>query len=147
MLSLSTSLVNRPKDPMPHFVIEYSANLEPDIELRAVVDAVHKSAVDSGLFKIGGIRVRTLRHEIYKVADGNPENAFLHVRAAILEGRSVADRERLGNSTIAAVDALLGNAHKKRGIALSVEIGEIDHNMSFKKNSLHAAASGSGGAA
>jgi 5-carboxymethyl-2-hydroxymuconate isomerase len=147
MLSLSTSLVNRPKDAMPHFVIEYSANLEPDIDLHAIVNAVHKSAADSGLFRIGGIRVRTLRHEIYKVADGNPENAFLHVRAAILEGRSVADRERLGNSTIAAVDALLGNAHKKRGIALSVEISEIEHNKSFKKNSLHTAASGSGGAA
>lgn len=123
---------------MPHFVVEYSANLEPDIDLRAIVDAVHKSAADSGLFKIGGIRVRTLRHEIYKIADGNPEHAFLHVRANILEGRSVEDRERLGNTTIAAVDALLANAHKKRGIALSVEVSEIDHNMSFKKNSLHA---------
>jgi 5-carboxymethyl-2-hydroxymuconate isomerase len=130
---------------MPHFVIEYSANLEPDIDLRAIVDAVHKSAVDSGLFKIGGIRVRTLKHDIYKVADGDPENAFLHIRVAILEGRSVPDRERLGNSTIVAVDALLQNAHRKRGIALSVEVGEIDHNMSFKKNSLHAAA-GTGGA-
>jgi 5-carboxymethyl-2-hydroxymuconate isomerase len=123
---------------MPHFVIEYSANLEPDVDLRAVVDAVHKSAVESGLFKIGGIRVRTLKHEIYKIADGNPEHAFLHVRAAILEGRSVEDRERLGNTTIAAVDALLANARKKRGIALSVEVSEIDRNMSFKKNSLHA---------
>jgi 5-carboxymethyl-2-hydroxymuconate isomerase len=122
---------------MPHFVIEYSANLESDIDLRAIVDTVHKSAVDSGLFKIGGIRVRTLKHEIYKIADGNPEHAFLHVRANILEGRSVEDRERLGNTTIAAVDALLGQAHKKRGIALSVEVSEIDHNMSFKKNSLH----------
>jgi len=123
---------------MPHFVIEYSANLEPDIDLRAIVDAVHKSAADSGLFQIGGIRVRTLKHEIYKIADGNPENAFLHVRVAILEGRAAEDRVRLGNATLAAVDALLANAHKKRGIALSVEIGEIDHNMSFKKNSLHA---------
>ena len=122
---------------MPHFVIEYSANLEPDIDLRAIVDAVHKSAVDFGLFKIGGIRVRTLKHEIYKIADGNPEHAFLHVRANILEGRSAEDREKLGNMTIAAVDALLGRAHKNRGIALSVEVGEIDHNMSFKKNSLH----------
>lgn len=123
---------------MPHFVIEYSANLEPDIDLRAIVDTVHKSAVDSGLFKVGGIRVRTLRHDIYKVADGNPENAFLHIRVAILEGRSAEDRERFGNATLAAADAQLANAHKKRGIALSVEIGEIDHNMSFKKNSLHA---------
>lgn len=123
---------------MPHFVIEYSANLEPDIGLRAIVDAVHKSAADSGLFKIGGIRVRTLRHEIYKIADGNPEHAFLHVRANILEGRSVEDRERLGQTTLAAVDALLAKARERRGIALSVEVSEIDHNMSFKKNSLHA---------
>ncbi|MBS4084222.1 MAG: 5-carboxymethyl-2-hydroxymuconate isomerase [Rhizobiales bacterium] len=131
---------------MPHFVIEYSANLEPDIGLRAIVDAVHKSAVDSGLFKIGGIRVRTLRHEIYKIADGNPEHAFLHVRANILEGRSVEDRERLGQTTLAAVDALLAAARERRGIALSVEVSEIGHNMSFKKNSLHAQL-GKGGAA
>lgn len=131
---------------MPHFVIEYSANLEPDIGLRAIVDAVHKSAVDSGLFKIGGIRVRTLRHEIYKIADGNPEHAFLHVRANILEGRSVEDRERLGQTTLAAVDALLAAARERRGIAISVEVSEIGHNMSFKKNSLHAQL-GKGGAA
>lgn len=122
---------------MPHFVIEYSANLEPDFDVRAMVDAVHKCAAESGLFKLGGIRVRTLRHEIYKVADGNPENAFLHVRASILEGRSVEQREALGNTMIAAADAVLKHAASKRGLALSVEIGEIDHNMSFKKNSLH----------
>jgi 5-carboxymethyl-2-hydroxymuconate isomerase len=132
---------------MPHFVIEYSANLEPDADLHAIVDAVHNSAVESGLFKIGGIRVRTLKHEIYKIADGNPEHAFLHVRANILEGRSAEDRERLGNTTIAAVDALLTTAHKKRGIALSVEVSEIDHNMSFKKNSLHAQLAGKGNVA
>lgn len=134
-----------PDDAMPHFVIEYSANLEPDADLRAIVDAVHKAAADSGLFKLGGIRVRTLRHELYKIADGNPEHAFLHVRANILEGRAVADRERLGNTVLAAVDALLAHAHKKRGIALSVEVSEIDHNMSFKKNSLHAQLAGGKG--
>lgn len=122
---------------MPHFVIEYSANLEPDIDLHAIVDVVHKSAVNSGLFKIGGIRVRTLRHEIYKIADGNPQHAFLHVRANILEGRKIEDREKLGKSTLAAIDTLLESARKKRGIALSVEVSEIDQNMSFKKNSLH----------
>ncbi len=123
---------------MPHFVIEYSANLEPDADLRAIVDAVHRVAAESGLFKIAGIRVRTLRHDLYKIADGDPAHAFLHVRANILEGRSIADREKLGQTTLAAVDALLAGARRKRGIALSVEISEIDHNMSFKKNSLHA---------
>jgi 5-carboxymethyl-2-hydroxymuconate isomerase len=127
---------------MPHFTIEYSSNLDPDIDLHAIVDAVHRCAADSGLFKLGGIRVRTLRHEIYKIADGNPDNAFMHVRASILEGRTIADRERLGNDMIVAVDKLLMNAGKKRGIALSVEIGEIDHNMSFKKNALHAQVTG-----
>jgi 5-carboxymethyl-2-hydroxymuconate isomerase len=41
---------------MPHFTIEYSSNLDPDVDLRAVVDAVHQCAVDSGLFKIGAFK-------------------------------------------------------------------------------------------
>jgi 5-carboxymethyl-2-hydroxymuconate isomerase len=128
---------------MPHFTIEYSSNLDPDIDLHGIVDAVHRCAAESGLFKLGGIRVRTLRHDIYKIADGNPANAFLHVRVHILEGRSEADRERLGNNMIAVVDRLLANAGRKHGIALSVEIGEIASNMSFKKNALHAQITGS----
>jgi 5-carboxymethyl-2-hydroxymuconate isomerase len=123
---------------MPHFTIEYTANLDREFDLREMVDAVHRTAVESGLFKVGGIRVRTLRHEIYKVADGNPENAFLHVRVNILEGRSVESREALGNRLIEAADQVLAMAQKRRGLALSVEISEIVHNMSFKKNSLHA---------
>jgi 5-carboxymethyl-2-hydroxymuconate isomerase len=147
MLSLSERRVNRTGNAMPHFTIEYSSNLDPDIELRAIVDVVHQCAVDCGLFKIGGIRVRTLRHEIYKIADGNPKNAFMHIRVNILEGRSVPDRERLGNNLLAAVDQVLVKAHKNWGISLSVEVGEIDHNMSFKKNALHAQMNAKGNAA
>lgn len=123
---------------MPHFTIEYTANLDREFDLREMVDTVHRTAVESGLFKVGGIRVRTLRHEIYKVADGNPENAFVHIRVNILEGRSVESREALGSRLIEAADAVLAAAQKRRGLALSVEISEIVHNMSFKKNSLHA---------
>lgn len=122
---------------MPHFTIEYTDNLEPDIDIRVLVDQVHKTAAESGLFKIGGIRVRTLRHEIFKVADGNPDNAFVHVEVRILEGRTDAQREALGNALIAALGATLHKAFEKRGLALSVEIGEIDQNMSFKQNNLH----------
>ncbi len=78
---------------------------------------------------------------------GIPKNAFMHVRVNILEGRSVLDRERLGNSLIAAVDKLLAHAHKNWGIALSVEVGEIDSNMSFKKNALHTQTAGKDNAA
>ena len=46
---------------MPHFTIEYSANLEPCVDMQAVVEVVRKTAVETGIFPLGGIRVRAIR--------------------------------------------------------------------------------------
>ena len=43
---------------MPHFTIEYSANLDGRVDMGAVVELVRKAAVETGIFPLGGIRVR-----------------------------------------------------------------------------------------
>ncbi|MDH4066138.1 MAG: 5-carboxymethyl-2-hydroxymuconate Delta-isomerase, partial [Acidobacteriota bacterium] len=40
---------------MPHLTIEYSANLEPDVAVQDLVDALHRAAVETGVFPLGGI--------------------------------------------------------------------------------------------
>ena len=44
---------------MPHFTIEYSANLEPLLDMGKVVEVVRKAAAETGIFPLGGIRVGT----------------------------------------------------------------------------------------
>ena len=46
---------------MPHFTIEYSANLDERLDMAEVVDVVRKAAVETGIFPLGGIRVRAAR--------------------------------------------------------------------------------------
>src|SRR4051794_21763807 len=54
--------------PMPHFTIEYSANLEPGLDMQAVVELVRRAAVETGIFPLGGIRVRAIRCDFSAIA-------------------------------------------------------------------------------
>ena len=38
---------------MPHFTIEYSANLDARLDMADVVDVVRKAAVETGIFPLG----------------------------------------------------------------------------------------------
>ena len=57
---------------MPHFTIEYSANLDSRLDMAEVVEVVRKAAIETGIFPLGGIRVRAIKCEHYAIADGNP---------------------------------------------------------------------------
>ena len=79
---------------MPHLIVEYSANLEHEVDIPHLVSAIHAAALDTGVFPIGGIRTRAVRREIYQVADGHPDNGFIHLQARIGKGRTPDVREK-----------------------------------------------------
>lgn len=122
---------------MPHITVEYSANLEPEIDIRRLVDAVHETVVRSGIFELGGIRTRAEKRDAYRVADGDPSNGFVHVVIRIAPGRPVKKRKALGEAVLATVARDTDAIYAKRGLALSVEIQELDAALNFRKNNLH----------
>jgi 5-carboxymethyl-2-hydroxymuconate isomerase len=75
---------------MPHFTIEYSANLDGRIDMGEVVEVVRKAAVETGIFPLGGIRVRAVKCEHYAIADGSPNRGFLDMVLRLGEGRDLA---------------------------------------------------------
>src|SRR5438046_3998345 len=79
---------NRRSDAaMPHFTIEYSANLEARVDMAEVVEIVRKAAVETGIFPLGGIRVRAIKCEHYAIADGREDLGFLDMVLRLGEGR------------------------------------------------------------
>src|SRR3954464_11056415 len=62
---------------MPHFTIEYSANLDARVDMGKLVELVRTAAVETGMFPLGGIRVRAIRCQHHAIATGEPEFAFL----------------------------------------------------------------------
>jgi 5-carboxymethyl-2-hydroxymuconate isomerase len=62
---------------MPHFSIEYSANLDAHVDMTEICEIVRRAAVETGIFPVGGIRVRAIRCEDYAIADGRHDYGFL----------------------------------------------------------------------
>lgn len=123
---------------MPHITIEYSANLESDVDPARLVTAVHDAALATGIFELGAVRTRAERRDLYAVADRDPGNAFVAVAARIGPGRDAETRRRFAAAILEAVEAETRDAFARRGLALSVEVMEIDDSATLRRNNLHA---------
>lgn len=117
---------------MPHLVIEHTANLER-FEPAEALRAANRALLESGLFAEPDIKSRTVCREHFRVGEGDPGRAFVHVRIALLSGRSDEQRKSLAHSVMTA---LLPHA-SATGLAvqLSVETVEI-HAASYAKTTL-----------
>jgi len=124
---------------MPHFTLEYSANLDSRVDMAKVVETVRKAAVETGIFPVGGIRVRAVRCEHFAIADGNPHLGFLAMVLRLGEGRDLATRQKAGEHVFRALSDHLDPVFAASKFALSFDIQINDKEMSWKRNNIHEA--------
>ena len=124
---------------MPHFTIEYSANLDARVDMGAVVELVRKAAVETGIFPLGGIRVRAIKCEHYAIADGRQNYGFLDMVLRLGEGRDLATRKQAGEQIFKALSAHLDPVFKEMKFALSFDMQINDKDTSWKRNNIHEA--------
>jgi 5-carboxymethyl-2-hydroxymuconate isomerase len=124
---------------MPHFTLEYSANLDARVDMAKVVETVRKAAVETGIFPVGGIRVRAIRCEHFAIADGNPHLGFLAMVLRLGEGRDLATRKKAGEHVFRALSDHLDPVFAVSKFALSFDIQINDKEMSWKRNNIHEA--------
>jgi 5-carboxymethyl-2-hydroxymuconate isomerase len=124
---------------MPHFTLQYSANLEADVDIAKAVEVVRKAAVETGIFPLGGIRVRAVRCERYAIGDGNPDFAFLDMVLRLGEGRDLSTRKAAGEHIFRVLSAYLDPVFAKRKFALSFDMQINDKETSWKRNNIHEA--------
>ena len=124
---------------MPHFTIEYSANLDGRVNMGAVVELVRKTAVETGIFPLGGIRVRAIKCEHYAIADGRSNFGFLDMVLRLGEGRDLATRQKAGEHIFKALSAYLDPVFANGKFALSFDMQINDKETSWKRNNIHEA--------
>lgn len=122
---------------MPHFTIEYSANLDQRVDIGAVVEVVRKAATETGIFPLGGIRVRAIRCEHYAIADGRPDLGFLDMVLRLGEGRDLATRKKAGEHIFKALSVHLEPVFASGKFALSFDMRINDRETSWKRNDIH----------
>ena len=124
---------------MPHFTIEYSANLDARVDMGKVVELVRKAAVETGIFPLGGIRIRAVRCEHFAIADGRPEYGFLDMVLRLGEGRDLAARKKAGEHIFRILSDHLEPIFAASLFALSFDMQINDKETSWKKNNIHEA--------
>jgi 5-carboxymethyl-2-hydroxymuconate isomerase len=122
---------------MPHLNIEYSANLESQLDIQALVDRIHETALETGVFPLGGVRTRAEARRYYRIANGDPRAGYIHMIVRIGSGREFETRRAAGERIFQALCDFTENLFNAQPLALSFELHEIPPDMAWRKNNLH----------
>ena len=122
---------------MPHLNIEYSANLEDLLDVQALVDRIHETALETGIFPLGGVRTRAEARKFYRIANGDPRAGYIHMIVRIGSGRDLETRRSAGERIFGALCDFTDELYRSRPLALSFELHEIPPDLAWRKNNLH----------
>lgn len=108
---------------MPHLTLEYTANLEFDIQ--PLLARLHQELVATGAVNLKGIKSRAIRLTDYRIADGNPDYAFVHVGLLIREGRPLGIQQDAARRVMDVLKDTFGQRFETGFLSLSVDIKEM----------------------
>lgn len=121
---------------MPHFHVEYSGNLEDKIDMAGLCECIRATAADIDAFPMPGIRVRAVRVDHFAIADGNPAHGFIDISIRLRAGRPDEVKQDATTRIFDAVKAYLAPAFLQHSIALSLEMRDIEPNLSPKTGTI-----------
>ena len=123
---------------MPHFIAEYTDNIEQQADLLGLFEKVHATLGSSGVFPLGGIRSRGVRLDTWRMADGKHDYAFVHMTLKVGHGRDLATRQQVAEKLFEVITAHFAPLQAERLLALSFEMIELHPELNFKLNNVHA---------
>lgn len=121
---------------MPHFHIDYSANLEDRLDIAGLCRAIRDAAAETGVFPVAGIRVRATACTHVVMADGNPDHAFLDLSVRLRGGRTAEAKQKATAHIFAALEAFCADAMATSSLMISMEMRDIDPDLSPKASSI-----------
>ena len=123
---------------MPHINIQYSQNLQPDIDMQHFCETIRQTCLTIEAFPMAGIRVRATAVDYYAIADGNPAHGFIDIIVRLREGRSTEIKQAAIQDIFDTAKQFLEPAFERRSIALSAEIIDINAELSPKFGTIRA---------
>lgn len=115
---------------MPHLTIEYSKNL-PDFQIPQLLLTLNQCLMQSGEFSEMDIKSRALCFDEVCIGTRPEQRAFLHLKLAILQGRSEATRQQLSSALLEVLQQFIP-ASPTLDIQLCVEVQEIERSSYSK---------------
>jgi 5-carboxymethyl-2-hydroxymuconate isomerase len=119
---------------MPHLTLEYTDNI--DFEVQPLLARLHEVVVATGAINLKGIKSRAIRHTQYRIADGDPQYAFVHVGLLIREGRPVEIQKEATRRVMAVLKETFGQRFEKGHLSLSVDLKEMRDGIALTEHNI-----------
>jgi 5-carboxymethyl-2-hydroxymuconate isomerase len=121
---------------MPHLTLEYSDNLEVDVQ--PLLARLHEEVVATGAINLKGIKSRAIKHTQYRIADGDPDYAFVHVGLLIREGRPIEIQKKATQRVMKVLKETFGHLFEKRKLSLTVDLKEMRDGIALTEHNIPA---------
>lgn len=119
---------------MPHLTLEYTDNIEIDVQ--PLLARLHEEVVATGAINLKGIKSRAIKHTQYRIADGNPDYAFVHVGLLIREGRPIEIQKEATRRVMAVLKDTFGYRFEKGYLSLSVDLKEMREGIALTEHNI-----------
>lgn len=121
---------------MAHLIVEMSNNVATSIDTDALCQTLHAGMVETGIFPLAGIRVRAYSAVVCAIADLHPDNGFVAMTLVVGHGRTKDVLAAAGETVFAAAKQGLSGWLADQFFGLSLEIREIDEDLTWKANTI-----------
>ncbi len=128
---------------MPHLLVQYSAELEPELDVPALCRALANTIIgmrdETGAqpFPTAGTRVLAQPAPHSAVADGQHDCAFAYFNLRIARGRSAAVKQALGEALAATIRQHLAPLLARRNVGVTLQVDEGAEVFDAKLGNLH----------
>jgi len=121
---------------MAHLIIELSENVAGSLDVGALCERMRGALVEAAIFPIAGIRVRAYCAQACAIADRHERNGFAAMTLVVGHGRTKADLAGAGDTVFAAAREVFADWLADAYFGLSLEIREIDPDLTWKANTI-----------
>ncbi|MGO2366660.1 MAG: 5-carboxymethyl-2-hydroxymuconate Delta-isomerase [Pseudoalteromonas sp.] len=105
---------------MPHIIIEHSEDLP--VLPQVLVEKIHLTAFESGLFELATIKTRAIAYTHYQLGDG--KEGFIHISVHIMAGRSIEQKQLLSETLLNCLQTYCRDSD-----SLSVNVHDMEHEI------------------
>lgn len=119
---------------MPHLTLEYSDNI--DVDVQPLLARLHEELVATGAINLKGIKSRAIKHTQYRIADGNPDYAFVHVGLLIREGRPIEVQKDATRRVMKVLKETFGSLFDTRKLSLTVDLKEMRDGIALTEHNI-----------
>lgn len=121
---------------MPHLTIDYAPELEAEVDMPALCDALRVAMIETGVFPLAGVRVRAFAVTHVAMADGDAQHAYIDMSIRLRAGRDLETRKAAVAHVFEVARAFLAPVMDRRSLALSMEMRDIEPELSPKAGSV-----------